>query len=617
MQHNAQIDHGAILNKIKKFSEVHQRKLPPFSGVCNGASLMLLIQFHEALDKYYKQHGQNNPDMKIMDEFMEKSVEAFFNRIAAFTSTPINENTVSREFEEFLDELLLLQNGYLYLNYSDQKNLLPFYAMLKSDDEVPLPIREAQATFNLTPSQFLKNYDNLFPKYKLILFNIPFHTTFFFRTDSKFIFYDINNKKAEFSAIPELMLCYLTKHHFRVQMSMDKENEATNQASLKKIEELEQAIMNVKENQYTNMIEGNLHNLLPVLGFCSVIYSHPDTSSFDSKQWQQQMLDIQKENLQQKDLQGQDILWKACAYADASFVELLLQQKMLPDTHDNNGDSAMFRAALSNQLEIVELLVAAGGNINIQNKNGNTPLNGAIMSGNLEIAKWLLDKGAILNNEEHFHHACVLGKEELVEEFLLRGASVTSADMLVAAQYNHGHIIKLLAKHSYDINNCDKDGSTPLMYAVSYGNLCAIHALVELGANFNIRNHHNLKAIDFTNKPELIYLLVQLETSSLQRRLDHYIKTQLSSYENRFETARYNAAVKLSKAMNKNILPFSQREEMELKKGVLGQIYQEFISLQKYSRIANQHVYKNNYLFFNTQQVKKNTNNPVMRTHKK
>ncbi len=69
--------------------------------------------------------------------------------------------------------------------------------------------------------------------------------------------------------------------------------------------------------------------------------------------------------------------------------------------------------------------------------------------------------------------------------------------LMYATFYGDSDIIREIAKNCKDcINSVDDDGRSALHIAVYYNNINAVKTLIELGADNNLKDNYNLKAID-------------------------------------------------------------------------------------------------------------------------
>lgn len=172
-----------------------------------------------------------------------------------------------------------------------------------------------------------------------------------------------------------------------------------------------------------------------------------------------------------------DDLLKAATLDNKHEVQSLLKRGVSPNlTEPARGESALMLAARegSNQALAV-LLNARGVNINLRAKNGDSALMIAAYKKNKIAVEMLLAKGAKVNNDgwTALHYAAAAGDTE---------------------------IIQLLLKKSAEVDAPSPNLTTPLMMAAGSGNIYAVKAILDAGADLNLVNEQGLSAIDFAQR---------------------------------------------------------------------------------------------------------------------
>jgi ankyrin repeat protein len=233
----------------------------------------------------------------------------------------------------------------------------------------------------------------------------------------------------------------------------------------------------------------------------------------------------------------------AAKQGNLDILRSALAARVDPNTSelDNSSRNSRYPTALMfavdrGHLNIVEQLIDAGANVNLSDrpgkKLGKTPLMCAAESGRTEIAKLLLESGAIVEfqnkrGETALYYAVVEKHVEIVRILLEAGADphkknweftpfemaeystreiaalVTNLDpdknsqssktarerMLLSAAFGGDiGIVRDLISQNVDIDVCEHDGWTALMYAAAKGNLDTIQVLLAAGADPLLRN---------------------------------------------------------------------------------------------------------------------------------
>ncbi|SHK58552.1 ankyrin repeat domain-containing protein [Chryseobacterium polytrichastri] len=137
--------------------------------------------------------------------------------------------------------------------------------------------------------------------------------------------------------------------------------------------------------------------------------------------------------------------------------------------------------------EVKELMKKDPNSINETNESGFSPLILACYRGNTEVAKFLMDHVKDLNYKSQ-------------EGTALAGLSV---------KYNKDLVMYLLSKNA-DPNIADATGSTPLFWAVKFGNKELIELLVKYKADKLKKDSMGMTPFEYalqTNNKEIINLL--------------------------------------------------------------------------------------------------------------
>lgn len=123
--------------------------------------------------------------------------------------------------------------------------------------------------------------------------------------------------------------------------------------------------------------------------------------------------------------------------------------------------SPLHKACVDNDLTAINKLLSQGVNPNLElSHKKRTPL---FYAKSIEAAKALISAGSTINEPKDYFGLHILHKIDNPE------------------------LIKFLKQNGADINIKDERGATPLCYMAGKGNLDAVHALIESGADINVK----------------------------------------------------------------------------------------------------------------------------------
>jgi ankyrin repeat protein len=193
----------------------------------------------------------------------------------------------------------------------------------------------------------------------------------------------------------------------------------------------------------------------------------------------------------------------------------LTQDPKLIDSKDAKGRTVMARASLSGKKEVVEFLLENGATEDIFAAAivGHTDKVDALLKQdkNLANARDKSGKGAL-------HWAALYGQKEVADLLLAQKADVNSLDeqgftpLHWAAMFNRGDVTQVLLANKADTNlKVPRFGWTPLRLAVLHGNISAAAALLNGGADPNVKDDENIPLLHqavIGAKKEMVELLL-------------------------------------------------------------------------------------------------------------
>ncbi len=180
---------------------------------------------------------------------------------------------------------------------------------------------------------------------------------------------------------------------------------------------------------------------------------------------------------------------------------------------------AIMKAALLGRLEMVKKLVEAGADVNAWSQ-GETAIMSAARGAHQEVYDYLYP----LVDDEIRVHADRHGEKEMQATVKRRERENRQdvEDFINAAMYGKLEEVKTAISDNVDVNAIDSNGCTALMYAANYGHIPVIQALLDAGADSNIKSDNDeglgegMTALMFAagsffaaNRVDVVKLLVQ------------------------------------------------------------------------------------------------------------
>ena len=174
-------------------------------------------------------------------------------------------------------------------------------------------------------------------------------------------------------------------------------------------------------------------------------------------------------------------------------VTSLLDQKVDPNSVDEDGDHLLMYAALYSSLDCMQLLIEKGSNVNAKNKIDETPLMWSVHD--LAKMKLLIQHGADVNAKAKTGNTPLLiasighGKYDAVKLLIDKGANVFAMNnrkenaLIRASLFGDTTTVSLLLSKGLDINALNQDSTTALINAVLNANKPVIFQLLERGAD--------------------------------------------------------------------------------------------------------------------------------------
>jgi ankyrin repeat protein len=160
-------------------------------------------------------------------------------------------------------------------------------------------------------------------------------------------------------------------------------------------------------------------------------------------------------------------LVQAAKAGEGSAAIALLQRRADPNVGEPDGTTALHYAVRYDDLALVDRLITAGAKVNVANRYGVTPIALACESGGAAVVERLLKAGVSPNTtgplgETALHTCAHTGRVDAAKVLLAHGAQVNAGE--------------------------NWRGQTPLMWAAAQGHAEMMRALIEAGADVNVRS---------------------------------------------------------------------------------------------------------------------------------
>lgn len=195
-------------------------------------------------------------------------------------------------------------------------------------------------------------------------------------------------------------------------------------------------------------------------------------------------------------IQGAEI-HEVAEFGDLEKVKaFLVEDPKQINTEDEKGRTVLARAALSGKKEIVEFLLEKGAAEDI--------FAAAIVGHTDKVAAFVKQDEKLVNAKDRsgkaaLHWAAFYGHEKVVELLLAKKADVNSLDgdgftpLHWAAMFNRSDVVKVLLANKANMNlKVQTYGWTPLRLAVIHGHLATARALLDGGADPNVKDEENV-----------------------------------------------------------------------------------------------------------------------------
>lgn len=201
----------------------------------------------------------------------------------------------------------------------------------------------------------------------------------------------------------------------------------------------------------------------------------------------------------------------------------LIEMGLAVDRTDKDGKTVLFKEVMRKNYETLEFLIGAGVDVNAVDKNGKTVLFYAMVEGfdNIKMIDFLIKNGADINKLDKDGNSII---DDLVEIILVQRQDKKPENKLflrIDESKDFISLLKRLLLLNPKINKPRENGQTLLFKAVLYDDMELIEALLNNGADANLKDNegntplslvvdHGLKIKKLVQKEQFIKKLVFL-----------------------------------------------------------------------------------------------------------
>jgi ankyrin repeat protein len=290
-----------------------------------------------------------------------------------------------------------------------------------------------------------------------------------------------------------------------------------------------------------------------------------------------------------KDGKGCTPLHHACrgpSSHNTDLIRFLVGRGAATESGDTIGRTPLHVATLSDNLCIVaHLIEKEGTTVDLRDNYGNTSLYLACKSGYFAVARYLLNQQANADAENvrmlrPIHIACSNRRYDILRLLVERfDANVNATDkcgrtpLHKACMCNVGstdpregaEVVEFLLDNGANADARDEDGMTPLLHAVSLGDVERARSLLSSGASIFCTNTHQNNVLHVARTVDVAKLLIEDSSpSAIARGVAHSLLTSTNSRgETPIEIAhrRFLSAVNTDdRKMDHYILSFTKRQ---------------------------------------------------------
>jgi ankyrin repeat protein len=149
---------------------------------------------------------------------------------------------------------------------------------------------------------------------------------------------------------------------------------------------------------------------------------------------------------------------------------------------DSNGNTVLYYAIGKNDVDTINEIISVGGDVNFINVKGDSTLDYALNTSNSSVVRELIEKGDMMLNQKNNQ-----GQTPLI--------TIINSNRF--SDYEKESITRLLITFGANIHMTDKEGNTPLIYAIINTCPMVLRLLLKFGSNVYLKNRSGKNALDY------------------------------------------------------------------------------------------------------------------------